>query len=71
MGIELILLNAAPVQDEQAMIIFSRMFVFSSLLVAGFVFVMTRQRGARRLLFSAIAFAVSYAVFWLILHRGV
>ena len=70
MGIEMIVLNAMPVQDEQAMVIFSRMFIFSSLLVAGFVAVMTRQRGIRRWLLSSFAFALSYAAFWLILHRG-
>ncbi len=70
-GIEMIVLTAMPVQDEQAMVIFSRMFIFSSLLVAGFVAVMTRQRGVRRWLASGFAFALSYAAFWLILHKGV
>ncbi len=66
----MIVLNAVPVQDEQAMAIFSRMFIFSALLVAGFVAVMTRQRGIRRWLLSGCAFALSYVAFWLILHRG-
>jgi hypothetical protein len=42
--------------------LFSRMFVFSALLVAGYVAVATRQKGARRALASFLAFLVSYAV---------
>jgi hypothetical protein len=57
-----------PGPDEQAMVIFSRMFIFSALMVAGYVAVSTKQRGVRRLLLSLVTFLLSYALFWAILH---
>jgi len=54
--------------DEQTLVIFSRMFVFSALVVAGYVAIATKQRGIRRGLLAAIAFALSYAIFWAILR---
>ena len=58
-----------PEHDEQAMVIFSRMFIFSALLVAGYVAIATKQTGVRRFLLSLVAFLLSYAVFWAILHH--
>jgi hypothetical protein len=60
--------EAMPAADENALRIFSWMFVFSSLLVAGFVAISTRRTGIRRALLVAVAFAVSYAIFWTILR---
>jgi hypothetical protein len=57
-----------PGPDEQAMVTFSRMFIFSALMVAGFVAISTKRRGIRRFLLSLVAFLLSYAVFWAILH---
>ena len=55
---------------QDSLLIFSMMFIFSALMVAGFVAVTTHQKGVRRLLVSLAAFVFSYALFWLILHYG-
>jgi len=57
-----------PEPDEQTLAIFSRMFIFSALMVAGYVSITTRQTGLRRALLAAIAFVLSYSIFWAILH---
>jgi len=57
-----------PEPDEQTLAIFSRMFIFSALMVAGYVAIATRQTGLRRVLLAAIAFVLSYSIFWAILH---
>ena len=57
-----------PGHDEQTLVIFSRMFIFSALLVAGYVAIATKQTGFRRALLTAIAFVLSYSTFWAILH---
>ena len=57
-----------PVPDEQTLTTFSRMFIFSALLVAGYVAIATKQTGVRRVLLAAFAFVLSYAIFWAILH---
>jgi hypothetical protein len=65
------LLNSLPQEDEHALGIFSLMFVFSSLVVAGYVAVSTRQKGLRRGLLSILAFIVSYATFRSILYYAI
>jgi Na+(H+)/acetate symporter ActP len=57
-----------PAPDEKTLLIFSRMFIFSALLVAGYVAIATKQTGVRRALLAALAFVISYSVFWLILR---
>jgi hypothetical protein len=57
-----------PEPDEQTLAIFSRMFIFSALVVAGYVAIATKQTGFRRALLAAIAFVLSYSIFWAILH---
>jgi len=54
--------------DERALVTFSWMFVFSALLVAGYVAVATKQTGIRRALLAGAAFLLSYTIFWAILH---
>jgi hypothetical protein len=54
--------------DEHSLLLYSGMFLFSSLMVAGYVAFAVRGSNRRRALLAAIAFAVSYALFWVILR---
>ncbi len=71
MSIYAILLNGLTPEDEHVLGIFSLMFVFSALLVAGYTSVTTKQKGVRRALVSFLAFIASYAFFRALLHYGI
>jgi inner membrane protein involved in colicin E2 resistance len=58
-----------PGPDERSLLLYSGMFLFSSLMIAGYVAFAARGSGRRRALLAAISFAVSYAIFWVILRR--
>jgi len=45
------------------------MFIYSALLVAGYVAIATNQTGVRRAQLAAIAFVLSYSIFWTILRH--
>lgn len=57
-----------PGPDEHGLLLYSGMFLFSSLMVAGYVAFAVRGSGRRRALLAAIAFGLSYAIFWVVLR---
>jgi hypothetical protein len=71
MGAYVVLLSNLSPEDAQVLDIFSHMFIFSALMVAGATALFTRQKGLRRALVSLLAFFLSYAVFRIILYYGI
>jgi len=65
------LLSSLSQEDEHALGIFSLMFVFSALIVAGAAALFTRQKGLCRGLVAILAFVVSYATFRTILYYAI
>jgi hypothetical protein len=66
-----VLLSSLSQEDEHALGIFSLMFVFSALMVAGAAALSTRQKGLRCGLVAILAFVVSYAIFRTILYYAI
>lgn len=71
MGAYVVLLSSLSPEDAHVLDIFSLMFIFSALMVAGATALFTRQKGTRRGLVSVLAFFLSYAAFQVILHYGI
>ncbi len=71
MGSYVVLLSSLSPEDAHLLDIFSHMFIFSAVMVAGTTALFTRQKGLRRALVSLLAFFLSYAVFQIILYYGI